>query len=418
MKKTTLILCLVLLLAGAVFAGPYVKNELILQKDKDCYVEARHIVIKGTNEEIGKVLGDIAQKDYGVKNLAKYPDKIYAGAMDKYLLKNYPILNERAKGVAKSYNLKYAGSSFIFNQLVYDAGPWNGCSSVYYPPSYTTTKGGLLGHNMDYQLLSITKLLKIPGDAPNMFTRNYVVELYPDKGYSSIGVGTGDLLSLVSGMNEKGLIAVLQTDNYTIINTDPKTDVSGLVYPTQILRCVLDTCKTVEEAKTVILNNKISLTFEPAHLLIADTSGKSLIVEINSKNTRIELTENNGKPQPFTNHPLYLFNDPANYPKYTPFQEDSTFARYNNLLKLISQKKLFSPDDVLYNEGQVIARWNNPGRGQVRGIPNRTIWTDLFDQKNLTLNVKFYVKDGPIDQVTGDPVNLVYSKLFNFKLQK
>jgi hypothetical protein len=71
------------------------------------------------------------------------------------------------------------------------------------------------------------------------------------------------------------------------------------------------------------------------------------------------------------------------------------------------------------NEMQVIARWNNPGRGMANPtIPNRTIWTDLYDQKARTLKVKFYLKDGPIDPETGDPKELVYSELFMFKLQK
>jgi Penicillin V acylase and related amidases len=273
---------------------------------------------------------------------------------------------------------------------------------------------------MDYPLCSINKLLKRPEEgAPPMFTRNYVIELYPKRGYASIGVGTGDLLSVVTGMNEKGLVAILHTDNYTLINTDPKPDISGLVYPTQILRCILDTCKTVEEAKVVLLNNKISLTFEPAHLLIADTSGKSITVEINPKNARLEITDNDGKPQIFTNHPIYRFKDPSEFPAYTPFEEDNTFARYNELATLLSQKKQFSADDVIANETAVVARWNNPDRGMANPtIPNRTIWMDLYDQKTRTLKVKFYLKDGPLDPETGDPKELVFSDFFSFTLHK
>jgi hypothetical protein len=51
-------------------------------------------------------------------------------------------------------------------------------------------------------------------------------------------------------------------------------------------------------------------------------------------------------------------------------------------------------------------------------IPNRTIWTDLYDQKTRTLKVRFYLKDGPTDQTTGDPEDLVFSDFFTFKLQR
>ncbi len=418
MKKILLFLLAMPLFTQALFAAPVVKEEVLLTQGKDSYQSVRHIVIRGTNEEIGKALGDIAQKGYAITHLQKYPDAVYAKAMDRYMEAHDPILRARAKGVAASYNEKYEDSLSVFNELVYDAGPW-GCSSVYYPPSFTEGGGGFLGHNMDYPLCSINKLLKLPeGNAPPMFTRNYVIELYPDKGYASIGVGTGDLLSVVTGMNEKGLIAILHTDNYTAINTNPKTDISGLIFPTQILRYVLENCQTVEEAKTAILNQKLSLTFEPGHLLIADTSGRSITVELNPKNMRVEFTENDGKPQPFTNHPVYRFTDPSAFPKYTPFEEDNTFARYNKLVELLGQKKQFSAEDVMANQNQVKARWNNPGRGMANPIPNRTIWTDLYDQKAGTLKAKFYLKDGPMDPATGDPRDLVYSDFFAFKLQK
>ncbi|OGX14346.1 MAG: hypothetical protein A2351_06640 [Omnitrophica bacterium RIFOXYB12_FULL_50_7] len=416
MKKFFMFPILFLFSAGVLFAAPIVKEKILLTQGKDSYQSVRHIVIRGTNEEIGKALGGIAKNSYGVTELGQYPDAVYAKAADIYLAQNAPILRERAKGVAASYGKSYGDSLFVFDQLVYDAGPW-GCSSVYYPPSFTTEGSGFLGHNMDYPLCSINKLLKLPeGSAPSMFTRNYVIELYPDKGYASIGVGTGDLLSVVTGMNEKGLIAILHTDNYTAINTDPKADISGLIFPTQILRYVLDNCQTVDEAKTAILNQKLSLTFEPAHLLIADVSGRSITVEINPKNLRVEFTENAGKPQPFTNHPLYRFKNPSTFPKYTPYEEDNTFARYNKLVELLGQKKLFSADDVLANEDQVKARWNNPKRGMANPIPNRTIWTDLYDQKARTLKVKFFVKDGPIDPATGDPKDLVWSDFFCFQI--
>jgi hypothetical protein len=419
MKKIFLLMFFFLFSTTVLLAAPAVKDEVLLTQGKDSYQSVRHIVIRGTNKEIGKALGDIAQKEYGITKLLQYPDALYAEAADEYMKANSPVLRERAQGVAAAYSENYEESLSIFNELVYDAGPW-GCSSVYYPPSSTTDQSGFLGHNMDYPLCSIDKLLKIPeGNAPPMFTRNYVIELYPDTGYATIGVGTGDLLSVVSGMNEKGLIAVLHTDNYTAINTDPKTDISGLIYPTQVLRYVLENCKTVEEAKMAILNQKLSLTFEPAHLLIADTSGQSITVELNPKNMRVEFTDNDGKPQPFTNHPLYRFNDPATFPKYTPFEEDNTFARYNVLAELLDKKDVFSKADVLANQDRVKARWNNPGRGMANpSIPNRTIWTDLYDQKAGTLKVKFYLKDGPLDPATGDPTDLVWSDFFAFQLQK
>ena len=144
MKKIFAGLILTQFFAGVVFAAPVVKDEVILEQGKDSYQSVRHIVIRGTNEEIGKALGDIAQKEYGILRLVQYPDAVYARAADLYMKASAPILRERAQGVAAAYNEKYEDSLSVFSELVYDAGPW-GCSSVYYPPAHTTdgTPGGL-----------------------------------------------------------------------------------------------------------------------------------------------------------------------------------------------------------------------------------------------------------------------------------
>ncbi len=88
-------------------------------------------------------------------------------------------------------------------------------------------------------------------------------------------------------------------------------------------------------------------------------------------------------------------------------------------MDLLSKKKQFSADDVFSNQLEVVARWNNPGRGMANpSIPNRTIWTDLYDQKTRTLKVKFYLKDGAMNAETGDAEDLVFSEPFTFKLQR
>jgi hypothetical protein len=77
------------------------KNEVLLNRDSTNYTEVRHIVLKGTNEQIGKVLGEIAQEDYSAKP-GRFVDPVYAKAHLIYMQKNYPAFYERMKGVAES----------------------------------------------------------------------------------------------------------------------------------------------------------------------------------------------------------------------------------------------------------------------------------------------------------------------------
>jgi len=50
-------------------------------------------------------------------------------------------------------------------------------------------------------------------------------------------------------------------------------------------------------------------------------------------------------------------------------------------------------------------------------LPHRTLWTMLYDIDERSIEVKFYLKDGPLDPSTGDP-ELVFTKPFKFKLKR
>jgi len=71
-------------------------------KDSNNYTEVRHIILKGTNEQIGKAL------DYSVIP-SRYADPIYAKARLIYMQKSYSAFYERMKGAAEAYNVSLGG---------------------------------------------------------------------------------------------------------------------------------------------------------------------------------------------------------------------------------------------------------------------------------------------------------------------
>src|SRR5262245_18034047 len=98
---------LVLILSGASLSIAAPKNNVV-QEDRviaggpDKSLEVRHLVLRGTNEQIGKALTEIAIERYGVKlERADNPERVRA--MRKFLERNYPILLERMRGVASAY---------------------------------------------------------------------------------------------------------------------------------------------------------------------------------------------------------------------------------------------------------------------------------------------------------------------------
>jgi len=125
MKKLLCFLLLSCFIAGfgtwaiAENANPtIVTDEVLVAKESDTYLEVRHIVLRGTNEEIGKALGDIAQEWLGIKKLVHYAGPVYAEARRQYMKKNFPILLERMKGVAKSYGLSPTDNTYATSGLL------------------------------------------------------------------------------------------------------------------------------------------------------------------------------------------------------------------------------------------------------------------------------------------------------------
>lgn len=404
--------------ATVVRGGAVVENKVILPKKPDSYMEVRHIVVKGSNEEIGSALGEIGRKWLDIK-LGQYAAPIFAEARRIYLGRNYPILLKRMRGVAKAYGVPPDGDTYVTSALWYDMAPF-ACSTAFFPAAFTTDGHSLFSRNCDFYITTMRDLVGMksePGDH-GLFSRNYVMELYPDEGYPSIVVGSFDLMNgAFDGMNSKGLVVTLLADgDGPAIETPPAAgdDFAGLSY-FQIARLLLDTCATVEEAKLSILNNKVYFVLDGAHYHIADRSGAAFIFETD-KNYNVHFTDNDAKPQVMTNHAVYKYPDVDKLPAYPPKATYNTYYRYRRLHDFVSEHKgTFSPADAWKAMTVAYGHTSSTAEGAGRPRPLRTIWTLLYDLDDLSIEVKFYLKDGPKDPTTGDPT-LVFSKPFGFRL--
>ncbi|MBU0672728.1 MAG: hypothetical protein KJ732_06865 [Candidatus Margulisbacteria bacterium] len=400
-----------------------VTDEIIVPKTPDTYLEVRHIVLRGSNEEIGKALGDIAQKWLNIK-LGPYAGPIYAEARRQYMKTNFPILLDRMAGVARSYGLSFTDNTYVTSGLFYDISVGiPGCSALFFPASSTANGHDLVGHNVDFHTATLREMMgmkRVEGDH-NLYSRDFVMELYPDKGYPSIAVGALDLLNgFQGGMNSEGLVVVLLEDDLgqPATHFNPLGDDSGGLNMLQLDRLILETCATLDEAKMVILNNRLVQGFLPGHLLVCDRSGKSFIFDISSNDFSYHFIENNGQPQVVTNHSVYAYPDTSKFPAYSPKGTYNTFYRYVKLSDYVkSHQGKFSPDNVNDAMSLAYAHTTDVAEQSVGPLPHRTLWTMLYDINERSIEVKFYLKDGPIDPATGDP-SLVFTEPFKFKLKK
>ena len=78
-----------------------------------------HIIIEGTDEEIGYDLACLGKKDYGAK-LNKYVDPVYGRARRTYMERNWPQMAERAKGVRRAFGLPEDDLEYDALSLPYD----------------------------------------------------------------------------------------------------------------------------------------------------------------------------------------------------------------------------------------------------------------------------------------------------------
>src|SRR5262245_22259899 len=66
------------------------------------FMEVRHLILKGTNEEIGRALATIGRERFQLKPPAA-SDPLRNRVQRRYLEKNYPIHFERMRGVAAAF---------------------------------------------------------------------------------------------------------------------------------------------------------------------------------------------------------------------------------------------------------------------------------------------------------------------------
>jgi hypothetical protein len=391
-----------------------VKDEVVIAKDNDSRVEWRHIVLKGNNTEIGMALGQIAQSDYGVKSLQRYADPIYGKARQEYMEWNCPPFSERMAGIAEAYGLSADNDTYDTTTLPYDAGSL-ACSIIYFPPETMVSGNALASRNTEWYLVPVDVYLNMSDNSTGnaAASRDFIMEIYPDQGYSTIAISMNDLNSVMDGLNSEGLgIAMLEDISFVPGLTLPAGARDCGVNNLQIARVILETCRTVEEAKIAFLNNKLFFTGIASHYMVYDSQGNSTIVEWNATSGNVIFTDGSpGKPNIMTNHPIYLYTKyslkdlpresnliPYNDP-YDSFRRYITLSNFTNLSN--SQEGRFT--EIQAADALIAVSTNTviAAEGAMRPLPINTIYHVLTDLTNKSMKVKFYLMNGPIDPETG-----------------
>ena len=384
-------------------------TETVIAGGPDKFMEVRHVVLKGSNFEIGKRTGEIAKKD-GTP-ITPSNDRIMNRAKREYMAKNYPILYERMKGVAAAYGLNIADDSYDFSGLFQPQMAAPGCSVTFYPASAAENGHSILSRNYDFTAGDITGRRPQKGRLAIM-ARPILFEIHPDQGYSSLSLCAFEYLGgVLDGVNSEGLaVAILaEEESGPQAGQEPGDEVG--MHELMGMRYLLDNCKSAEEAKEALLSLKHYYSFIPCHYIIGDRSGKSFIFEFSPTRNRNYIIDGDG-PQCVTNHLVFR------HQKVEEFPETGltwSMRRYKMLDESIKSKAKFALEEIAAINARVAVPPNAPGNPEM--APARTLWYAQYDLENRTLAVKFYVGEKP------DPENekravLEYSPVKVYELKK
>ena len=389
-----------------------VKNVPVYAANKEDYTKPRHIVVKGSNEEIGFDLGTLAKNEYGVE-LGKYKDPIYGKARREYLARNWPAMLERSKGVLRAFGIPeqdivHDATQLPFDFYGYSKGrslDFNTCSAAVLPIEKSKNNGGpFVSRNFDLMAMHLWCDLqgqKAPEGAHKCWSRGVVLELQPDKAYKSILVGGQELLTpYIDGINEKGLYMSLFHDPAAV--GDEGGVASGECFSgvsmVQTVSLLMDTCATVEQAKFQLLSNRIIQTILTAHAIIADADGNSTIFEITSKSQEYVFTDRKkGEPQFITNHPISSYPELSTFPMFDKNSEHNTFQRmcifkdaYAKLTPPFEKKDATTMTDAVH------CAFVDDDKAEAAPM-ERTLINTTADLSKPEISVRWYLGDvGPI----------------------
>lgn len=388
------------------------RQERIIAGGPKESMEVRYLYLKGSNEEIGRTLAEIARDRYQAAP-ARNSDPLRARAIRRYIEMNYPALYERMRGVASAYGHRLDDDQWDHTALGFTQLR-AGCSIVHLPPAATSSKMGIVSRDYDYSTGSLGFGFLPPGML-HPTARPYLLELHPDRGYASLAMVSYDLLSGVTdGINSEGLTVTMAMDDelFTTERMESTLAPSVGMGELQMLRLLLDTAATAEEAKQLLLQTKQYYEFVPVHYLIADRFGNSFVWEYSHAHNKEFIFENPNQPLVMTNFSLNLHSTQGRPP--SPEQAGNVCKRYSLLAReMATSPGRISEEFLTETHKKVDAEL--PASADPSRPPVRTFWHVLYYPEQRRMRISYYLHDDP---VPGQPnrIHVVRSNYLEFSL--
>ena len=378
------------------------------------HVHVRHLVLRGTNFEIGRALAEVGIQRHG-RSADRHlrSDPRYVRARRAYIRQAYPIHTERMRGVAAAFGLDPEDGRYDFSLLMIGVDmpqlammPPLGCSVVYYPPSATAQGSAYLSRNFDFSTGTVADVLGMPptADMEPMVRHPYILELHPtDGGYASIAIQAYDLLSgTLDGMNEAGLVVSIMADEEAmaqIYELHPGAPRAVGLHELQVMRYLLDTCATAAEAQQALLHLNQYYQLVPCHYIVGDRHGSSFVFEHSTGRNVQHIIDGNAQPQAVTNFQLHRHPSRDTMPGGSLTLQNNASWRYARLEERIQRPgaRFEEADMKVTNASVSVAELfhaldGDPAQNSIAaGSLTRTLWHSLYHVDARTVAFDFYL---------------------------
>jgi hypothetical protein len=281
-------------------------------------VTVRHVRAEGSDRDIGRALAAAARAAHGDWASPSPSDPFVEGLRRRWFAERWPAQAGRIAGIADELGLDPDDTSLTLDVLgTYELPA--GCSVAHYPGAGTKDGHGLLARNFDFPTATLSQMVGLPPSSPDerpLGADPWVVQLRPERGYASVTVGIMDVLGAMDGVNEAGLAVALLADDETP-EREPVIGFQVGLAEQQVVRYLLDTCATVEEAKAALMLAKHYYFFVPCHFVVADRSGASFVWEHSPRRNReivVDSDQVRGGRVACTNHLLHRWPDTTQLP--------------------------------------------------------------------------------------------------------
>ena len=369
--------------------------------DSEDFLTVRHLQASGTQREIGRALAAAAEAAHGPAARPLAIDPAIERVRRRWFAAHHPAQAERIRGVADHFGLDPSDPTVALDWLgTYELPA--GCSVAFYPGAGTKDGHGLLSRNFDFPTATLTQLIGLPpqpGEQP-LASDPWVVELHPDDGYASIVVGIMDVMGGMDGINEAGLTVALLADNET-----PEPEPTGAprvgLSEQQVVRYLLDTCATIDEAVDALRIAKHYYFFTPCHFVVADRSGRSFVWEHSPRRNHEVVVEQDPIASGrlvCTNHLLHRWPDQKQLPDDSgPIGTAAlTYHRWRMLTEANADGGVVDRDDI--REQFAAVRFAAPIEEA------RTFWHAIYDVDHPSAEISFFLHDRDGSSIYSPPI--------------